>query len=277
MLGTNKVQKEYYESRFRALATRSKREEAANVATNVWTKLRRRMMRLGRDVGVEDYVLDLHRTWLGDLGDAAVLDLGCFSGNPLSLWIAERCGEYVGLDLSDQAIESLNAKLEERGLSHARGVCADVLANDFPDGKFDAVYAQGVLHHFQDLDVLLDELARLLKPGGVIVALDPMRISPENRLVRALFRPMQTDRAWEWPFKKRTFQTVRKRFEIAELQGYYGLVKLGFPLMMVPGLGRPGRSLAEWGQRFDQRNARRFGVSFTLCWKVAMKLRLKPA
>jgi len=81
------------------------------------------------------------------LKDAYVLDLGCFAGNDLSLWIAENCADYTGIDLSEQAIKVLNAKLRERGLIHARGCAQNFLANSYPDNHFDLVYAYSVLHN----------------------------------------------------------------------------------------------------------------------------------
>lgn len=277
MLEINRVQKEYYESRFRAQENKEWREEAANTATNVWTYLRRKMLRLGDQVGIDEYIDNLHKIWLDDLSEAVVLDLGCFSGNTLSLWIARKSKEYIGIDLSIQAIECLNNKLRTEGIDNARGVCSDILSNEFPDNYFDVIYARGVLHHFEDLDVLLEELARILKPDGVIVALDPLETAPENRLFRMLFRPFQSDRAWEWPFNMQTFKTFRRHFLIEELQGYYGLVKIGFPLMMIPGLERLGLMVSRWGGRFDIRHAREFGPCFSLCWRVAIKLRWRPA
>lgn len=40
----------------------------------------------------------------------------------------------------------------------------------FPDASFDLVYARQVLHHARDLEKLCAELARVLKPGGVLIA-----------------------------------------------------------------------------------------------------------
>jgi len=42
------------------------------------------------------------------VAEAKVLDLGCGTGNPLSLWLAERAKEYVAIDLSESRIEILS-------------------------------------------------------------------------------------------------------------------------------------------------------------------------
>lgn len=274
MLGYNARQKEFYESRFDASASSAHApERAANLATNTWTRLRRRIMRLRAGIGLEERNLSLHREWLGDLTNARVLDLGCFDGNALSLYMARSCREYVGVDLSEKAIARLNEKLAREGLASARGYAADFLKNDFPDGRFDVVYAYSVLHHFSDLEVLLKELRRVLAPGGIIISTDPMRTEPLNRLARVLYRPFQSDRDWEWPFSYGTFRMIRRHFEIADLQGLQGMSKWGYPLQLVPGLGGVGRAISQAGLRFDERHARKIGVPLYLCWHVSMCLR----
>src|SRR5437660_7943854 len=137
MLQINDRQKDFYESRFEALQVSSqKAERAANVFTNLWTLMRRKVHSLRRSAGVDEYIYALHCEWMCNLKDAYVLDLGCFAGNDLSLWIAENCADYTGIDLSEQAIKVLNAKLRERGLIHARGCAKDFLANSYPDNHF---------------------------------------------------------------------------------------------------------------------------------------------
>ncbi|HEX6800283.1 MAG TPA: class I SAM-dependent methyltransferase [Ktedonobacterales bacterium] len=277
MLAINVRQKDFYESRFEAAETSATYtpERAANVITNLWSRARLWIWRMRKVTGVDDQLYTLHHAWLGDLAGMRVLDLGCFSGNRLSLEIAERCGEYIGLDLSPHAIERLNSTLRERDLTHAHAYAGDFLANDFPDASFDLVYAFSVLHHFQDMGVLLDELARILKPGGTIISMDPLMTDPLNRLARLLYRPLQTDRAWEWPFTRATLRRLRRSFVIEDLQGVAGAAKIGLALQLLPGMRRIGQVVCRWGQRWDNRFARRQGLALYVCWWVSMRLR-KP-
>jgi 2-polyprenyl-3-methyl-5-hydroxy-6-metoxy-1,4-benzoquinol methylase len=273
MLQTNIRQRDFYESRFEATETRtSTAERAANTLTNIWTWMRRRVQSMRKASGVDDELYALHRAWMSNMKDGRVLDLGCFAGNTLSLWIAEKSAEYIGIDLSEQAIQSLNTKLAERKLTHAHAYAQDFLANAYPDNHFDLVYAFSVLHHFKDMSVMLAELHRVLKPGGIIISVDPLMTEPLNYFSRMLYRPLQTDRDWEWPFHRGTFQLIQNYFEIADMQGFLGMSKLGFPFQMLPGLEELGRSVGYWGLKFDKRHARQFGLPFFLCWLVTMKL-----
>ena len=71
-----------------------------------------------------------------------------------------------GIDLTEVAVEATNARLQHHGL------IADVKQGDaenlqFPDNHFDVVYSFGVLHHSPDTQKTLDEVHRVLKPGGL--------------------------------------------------------------------------------------------------------------
>lgn len=276
MLQINVRQKDFYESRFEAAqAGRPGKERAANAPTNIWTLMRRKVLAMRRASGAEEYLYILHRDWMSNLKVARVLDLGCFTGNHLSLWIAEHCAEYVGMDLSEQAIYVLNAKLRERQLTHASASAQDFLANSYPDNYFDLVYAFSVLHHFKDVNSMLQEMCRILKPGGVVISFDPLMTEPFNRLARIIYRPLQSDRDWEWPFTRTTFRIIRKYFEIADMQGFLGMTKLGFPFQLLPGLNKLGEAIVRWGLEFDKEHARSLGFPFYLCWMATLQLR-KP-
>jgi 2-polyprenyl-3-methyl-5-hydroxy-6-metoxy-1,4-benzoquinol methylase len=270
----NVRQKDFYESLFDAYQIEGPvAVQAANVATNIWAQMRRRLVEMRRATGIDEQIYELHRKWLGDLTGSRILDLGCFTGNHLSLWIAENCAEYTGIDLSEQAVAVLNAKLRERQLTHACAYAQDFLASSYPDNYFDKIYAFSVLHHFNDMSVILQELHRVLKPGGVLISFDPLMTEPLNRFMRMLYRPLQTDRDWEWPFSYATFRLLLKYFEIADMRGFMGMVKLGFPLQMVPGLVHLGQVVGRWGLKFDDKYTQRLGLPFFLCWLATLCLR----
>lgn len=51
----------------------------------------------------------------------------------------------------------------------------------FEDGQFDVIFARAVLHHMSDLEAACSELARILKPGGLLIAIREHVISrPED-------------------------------------------------------------------------------------------------
>jgi SAM-dependent methyltransferase len=93
----------------------------------------------------------------------SVLDAGCGPG-----WASERIRDELGASVV--AIDQSERMVE---LSRARGVDArvgDAQALPFADGSFDAALAAWMLYHVPDLDRALAELARVLRPGGRLVA-----------------------------------------------------------------------------------------------------------
>jgi SAM-dependent methyltransferase len=103
------------------------------------------------------------------LAPRRVLEVGCGWGE-LAEWIARDTGaEVVAVDLSPRMVELA----QERGVD-AR--IADVQELPFADGEFDLVVAAWMLYHVPDLDRGLGELARVLRPGGRLVAVTNSRL-----------------------------------------------------------------------------------------------------
>ena len=96
-----------------------------------------------------------------------VLDLGCGVGVDLSLFA--RAGALAtGVDLSERAIKLARLNLEYQELQ------ADLLVMDgehleFSDSTFDFIYAHGILPYVKDEYQLVQEVYRVLKPGGEVL------------------------------------------------------------------------------------------------------------
>jgi SAM-dependent methyltransferase len=105
---------------------------------------------------------------VAEIAPRRVLEVGCGQG-----WLSERIQRELGshvvaLDQSDHMVE----------LTRRRGVEAivgDVQALPFEDGSFDCAAAAWMLYHAMDLDEALAELARVLVPGGRLVAVTNSR------------------------------------------------------------------------------------------------------
>jgi 2-polyprenyl-6-hydroxyphenyl methylase/3-demethylubiquinone-9 3-methyltransferase len=96
-----------------------------------------------------------------------VLDLGC-AGGFMSEAIAREGGEVVGVDPAVQAIEAAraHAELEHLAISYRIGRAEAI---PLPDASVDRVVCVDVLEHVDDLHRCLREIARVLKPGGVLL------------------------------------------------------------------------------------------------------------
>ena len=131
-------------------------------------------------------------------------------------------------------IISFSQKGYHQNSPNAKAIAVDFLADEFDHADFDVIYAFGVLHHFENFDLLMKRLHEKLKPGGQVVSFDPLETSLPVKLLRKLYRPFQEDKDWEWPFDAATFPHIEQYFDIAELRGVLGKSKYGLLWYMLP-------------------------------------------
>lgn len=100
-----------------------------------------------------------------------ILDVGC--GPRGSLEWANMCQERVGLDPLARYYERLGTSSH-----HMRYVSAPAEAIPFGDGHFDFVYSFNSLDHVDHLETTIDEIIRVLKPGGYFLLLTDVNHHP---------------------------------------------------------------------------------------------------
>jgi SAM-dependent methyltransferase len=118
------------------------------------------------------------------LAGRAVLDLGCGTGVDL-VRFARGKARVVGVDLSEAAV-----RLAQQNVGHQHLQAALVVADGerlpFPDNDFDYVFAHGVVQYTANGRRLVDEVRRVLKPGGEAVFQGYNRISWLNALSKLM-------------------------------------------------------------------------------------------
>jgi ubiquinone/menaquinone biosynthesis C-methylase UbiE len=105
------------------------------------------------------------------------VDLGCGPGH-LVIEVARRApGLHVsGLDLSDEMLAQARDNARHAGLdSRASFRSGDAGQIPFPDSSLDLVVSTLSLHHWSDPVAVLDEVARVLRPGGSFLIIDLRR------------------------------------------------------------------------------------------------------
>jgi methionine biosynthesis protein MetW len=118
----------------------------------------------------------------------AVLDIGCGDGF-FSQSIHEMTGARVsGVDISIEAAELAREKgVDARQCDLNTGIC-------FEASSFDLVVCTEVIEHVFDPDFLLDEIWRILSPGGCLVLSTPNLAAWYNRVLLLLgIQPIFTD------------------------------------------------------------------------------------
>src|SRR5262245_23485640 len=109
---------------------------------------------------------------LGAAPGRRMLDVGCGLGDDAAALarMAAPGGTVVGLDGSQAMIEA--ARQRHGGIAGLSFDVADAARLPFDDASFDACRIDRVLQHIADPAAVVRELARVLRPGGVLVAYD---------------------------------------------------------------------------------------------------------
>jgi len=99
-----------------------------------------------------------------------VLDVGCGIGGT-SRYIAKRFpeAEVTGITISQEQQRRATALATERGISNAKFELVDALNMSYPDNSFDLVWGCESGEHMPDKEKYVQEMARVLKPGGRLV------------------------------------------------------------------------------------------------------------
>ena len=119
-----------------------------------------------------------------------VLDIGC--GNGYVLYHYARHGaEVTGVDLTRTAVELSRKRFALGGMN---GEFLEIDGNKlpFPDDYFDIVCSMGVLHHISNPRPMVDEIFRVLRPGGRLIVMLYHRHGWKNLVLlrlRRLFDP----------------------------------------------------------------------------------------
>jgi demethylmenaquinone methyltransferase/2-methoxy-6-polyprenyl-1,4-benzoquinol methylase len=118
----------------------------------------------------------------GKAGQHRLLDLACGTGDvALSLSTDH---DAVGLDLTPAMLTIASRRAVDAG-ANLSWVAGDMTLLPFGNATFDVITTSYGLRNVPALQVAVDEIARVLRPGGLFVSLDFNR--PRQRLVRAVY------------------------------------------------------------------------------------------
>ncbi|AST97446.1 class I SAM-dependent methyltransferase [Shouchella clausii] len=156
----------------------------------------------------------------------AIADIGCGTGR-LLLRGSTEASKLIGVDLSAGMVTRANALFQEKGVAHkAKAVQGDAASLPLASGGFDIAFSTCVLFLLPDLHQGVKEMARILKPGGIAILLNPAPSmameTAEAYAQRQQFLKEETDYLLKWA----TVSERRHRKSTAELSDI--LKKWGF-------------------------------------------------
>lgn len=150
-------------SRDRDRAARVRAERAATAAAHL----------NGSATAPED-VASLRAALLQEIGADSIgelLDVATGTGRILR-WLAPRATQAIGVDLESDALRIARTTVHTAGLSHCVLRRGDMYALPFGAASFDTIAMDHVLAEAERPAAALDEAARLLRPGGRLVAIE---------------------------------------------------------------------------------------------------------
>ena len=105
--------------------------------------------------------------------NAKILDVGTGNGNFIRIitTLMDDFSEIIGIDLLDVSIEGCKKNFEDERINFFK---MDALNMDFEDDVFDLVCLSNSLHHLEDVNGILKEMERVLKPGGALIFCEMM-------------------------------------------------------------------------------------------------------
>lgn len=104
------------------------------------------------------------------------LDIGCGAGNQ-SLCLVQEGFSVISADLSMEAVKVTRDYLGESGKA-AWVVNTDAESLPLPGNSVDVCICGLLLHHFSNLDKIAAEIQRVVRPGGIVVAIDANAHNP---------------------------------------------------------------------------------------------------
>jgi len=123
--------------------------------------------------------------------DKDVLEIGCGIATD-GLEFAKGGAHYTGIDLTPSAIELARERFALFGESGRFEVANAEERIPFDDESFDHIYSFGVIHHSPKTEAIVDEMYRVLRPGGTLTVMVYNRSSinyyVEIMLLRKVFR-----------------------------------------------------------------------------------------
>src|ERR1700742_1481437 len=104
-------------------------------------------------------------------GAARWAELACGPGL-IARAMAPRVGSVLGLDLTPAMVEKARAEATAAGVENVSFEIGDATALDFPDDSFDGAITRFSLHHIPAPVRVLEEMRRVVRPGGLVVVSD---------------------------------------------------------------------------------------------------------
>ncbi len=204
----------------------------------------------------QQQLVEIIRTWGGNLHGKRILEVGCGKGNEL-VQFCQSGAMCTGLDFSEMAIQLLKRRSEMENVPLAL-VQGDARSLPFKFESFDVVFSQGVLEHFTQPSILLHEQYRILRPGGSLVVEVPNKWTLYTIYKKVLMAMNCWAPGWETQYSPRRLKSLLEAagFQVVDWVGWdFLILKVIRKLKKIGGLReKPETSFTRFFRKRLQRN-----------------------
>ena len=155
--------------------------------------------------------------------NSEILDYGCGVGPVIEKVIKFNPKKITGIDISDVSISKAKGKFTNLN-SKVELIVNNCENTTFSNNTFDIVYGLGILHHLK-FSKCINEILRILKPGGKLLFVEPLGTNPLINFYR-LLTPKSRSKD-EHPLVFKDFEIIRSSFKDVNIK-YYGFLTLVF-------------------------------------------------
>ncbi len=188
-----------------------------------------------------------------------ILDYGCGIGSSLKKVLEFKPNKITGIDISEISIQKAKNLIQNLD-SNVELLVDNCEKTKFKNDTFNIIYGTGILHHL-NIKICLDEINRILKPGGKFLFIEPLGTNPAINFYRKL-TPKSRSKD-EHPLNNQDFYLIRNIFTKVKIK-YYGFLTLIF----FPVYKSPERSIIfKFLQKVDQ-FLFRFNIFRKFAWSV---------
>jgi len=139
-----------------------------------------------------------------ELRGISILDIGCTPA--ISALLASLGANVTMLDIDPSELYKGKQHAVLLGLTeNTRYVCADAFKIPFRAATFDIVWNSGFLEHFENPKQILQQMGRVLRPGGVLTVLVPNRWTPHSLWIRNRLRARPSGYGWDKMGRERSY------------------------------------------------------------------------
>lgn len=181
---------------------------------------------------------------------ATLLDIGCGPGY-VTFDLADLVGsdgQVIGVDISQRFVAHVNAEAARRGMRHVTARVEDLASLSQPAASIDGAFARWVMCFLPDPGLVIQHVARALRPGAALAILDyshyeGFRFGPASHAAERVFRAVADSfRAHGGNPDVGMMLPGHMRAAGLEVRSIQPLVRAG----------RPGTALWEWPRTFFQ-------------------------